>query len=255
MSFWHRKGSELERLEYSPEADITNPTPYSAIHVLHQGHLESVLLNDLTSRGIAVDRPVQYLNYSNSDNSEYPLKVHLKHHNTGVIEEILVKYVIGGDGAASTVRSTLGIKSSIHQTADTWAVADVSAATDFPDALRRCAIRTEEGSAMLIPSGGGDAMRIYTLLNPGEVSNLSASKYEGRNVHPTNDLTVIEVLNQRIQKLLHPYRLCITSVEWVSMYRIAQRASDSFCDPSNRIFIVGDACHTHSPKAGQGIGR
>ena len=48
---------------------------------------------------------------------------------------------------------------------------------------------------------------------------------------------------------------------WWSAYEIGQRVCDAFDnvadenrgDQTPRIFIAGDACHTHSPKAGQGM--
>ena len=50
-------------------------------------------------------------------------------------------------------------------------------------------------------------------------------------------------------------------VAWWSVYEIGQRLTDKFDDvPEDeidtrlpRVFIAGDACHTHSPKAGQGM--
>ena len=50
-------------------------------------------------------------------------------------------------------------------------------------------------------------------------------------------------------------------VAWWSVYEIGQRLTDKFDDvPAAevatrlpRVFIAGDACHTHSPKAGQGM--
>ena len=50
-------------------------------------------------------------------------------------------------------------------------------------------------------------------------------------------------------------------VAWWSVYEIGQRLTDKFDDVPEeevatrlpRVFIAGDACHTHSPKAGQGM--
>ena len=168
-----------------------------------------------------------------------------------MVEEVPVKHLLGCDGRRSTVRKSLKIESSVHQTSDSWAVTDVFAATNFPDARRRCAIRTNEGSMMIIPNTN-NGMRLYTLLTEDEVSELSASKYEGKGCELTNDKTVIGILTDRAKSLLHPFKIGIKEVEWVSMYHIAQRIADSFCDVDDRVFILGDACHTHSPKAAQG---
>lgn len=45
----------------------------------------------------------------------------------------------------------------------------------------------------------------------------------------------------------------MTDLSWFTGYQIGQRVSPTFSKHSNRVFIAGDACHTHSPKAGQGM--
>lgn len=63
------------------------------------------------------------------------------------------------------------------------------------------------------------------------------------------------------QRILRPYTLDVKEVAWWSVYEIGQRLTDKFDDVSEaevetrrpRVFIAGDACHTHSPKAGQGM--
>jgi phenol 2-monooxygenase (NADPH) len=53
----------------------------------------------------------------------------------------------------------------------------------------------------------------------------------------------------------------VKEIPWWSVYEIGQRLCDKFDDvPAEeveqrfpRVFIAGDACHTHSPKAGQGM--
>jgi hypothetical protein len=63
------------------------------------------------------------------------------------------------------------------------------------------------------------------------------------------------------QRILSPYSLDVKEVAWWSVYEIGQRICDRFDDVSDdaagtrlpHVFIAGDACHTHSPKAGQGM--
>lgn len=58
---------------------------------------------------------------------------------------------------------------------------------------------------------------------------------------------------------MHPYTLEVKDVAWYSVYEVAHRLTDHFDDASDqsgrspRVFITGDACHTHSAKAGQGM--
>ncbi|KAM0804286.1 FAD binding domain-containing protein [Usnea florida] len=250
-SFWSGTKSGITR-KTSPEAEVINATPYPYVVIMHQGHTETMFIEDLTSRGILVDRPVAYIDHTNGGKGEYPLKARLKDWISGMTEEIPVKYILGCDGAGSAVRQQLSIGSSVHHTNDSWAVADVHCKTNFPDVGRRCTVRTEHGSLMLIPYAD-DRARLYTLLNKEEHEALLQSKYDGKGEKHTNNQTVIGVLKRRVDLLLKPYVLEITEVEWVSMYQIAQRISSSFAKEDDRVFILGDACHTHSPKAAQGM--
>ena len=59
----------------------------------------------------------------------------------------------------------------------------------------------------------------------------------------------------------HPHTFDVKEVPWWSVYEIGQGQCDRFDDvePEHtatrlpRVFIAGDACHIHSPKAGQGM--
>jgi phenol 2-monooxygenase len=64
----------------------------------------------------------------------------------------------------------------------------------------------------------------------------------------------------QIGKVFAPYELSVklgTKIEWMSTYEVGQRVAEQFAvydsDGLARAFLVGDACHTHSPKLGQGM--
>lgn len=57
----------------------------------------------------------------------------------------------------------------------------------------------------------------------------------------------------RIRKILAPYWLDFDICDWWSSYRIKQQIATHFSGSLNRVFLAGDAIHTHSPKAGQGL--
>lgn len=251
-SFWLGTKSGLRRSEKSPEKEIIHATPYQFMTCMHQGHTETIFSEDLASRGISVDRPLEYIDHTNSGSGEYPLKARLKNWISGMTEEISVKYILGCDGAKSAVRNQVAVESAIHQTNDSWAVADIYVKTDFPDIRRRCNIRTEEGSIMLIP-WKNNGTRLYTLLNKEEDEILRQSKYDGIGEKRTNDETVLGIVTKRAKSILKPFTFDIVKVDWISRYVIAQRISNSFAEEGDRVFILGDACHTHSPKAAQGM--
>ena len=128
---------------------------------------------------------------------------------------------------------------------------DVLAVTDFPDIRCKCLIQSaHEGNILVIPREGGYLVRLYVELAKLEIGERVGS----RNV-------TVEELIAKAQRILHPYKFEAKEVPWWSVYEIGQRLTDKFDDvPEEEIatrlpsvFIAGDACHTHSPKAGQGM--
>jgi len=167
----------------------------------------------------------------------------------GTRETINARYVVGCDGARSRVRRALGVRLRGEAANVAWGVMDVLAVTDFPDIRFKSAIQSEaEGSLLIIPREGGYLVRLYIELDRLNPDERVADR----------DITADHVI-AAAQRILHPYMLDVKEVAWWSVYEIAQRISDSFSDVPNgsaqspRVFIAGDACHTHSPKAGQGM--
>ncbi|OKL56262.1 hypothetical protein UA08_08502 [Talaromyces atroroseus] len=62
----------------------------------------------------------------------------------------------------------------------------------------------------------------------------------------------LEDLQHTAKNILSQYDVDFTDTIWWSAYPIGQRHADSFHE-DYRVFLAGDACHTHSPKAGQGM--
>ena len=74
------------------------------------------------------------------------------------------------------------------------------------------------------------------------------------------ELTIDHII-AAARRIMRPYTLDVKEVVWWSLYEIGHRLTDRFDDVptgevarrSPRVFTAGDACHTHSPKAGQGM--
>lgn len=181
---------------------------------------------------------------------EYPVTVTLKHtdgEKAGQEQTIKAKYVVGCDGARSAVRESIGRKLVGDQAFHAWGVMDVLANTDFPDIRTKCAIQSTHGSILLIPREGGFLFRMYVDL--GEVP--ADNNGEIRK-------TTIEQIIAKANEILHPYTVDVKDVPWHSVYEVGHRVTDKFDDVNDdtttpRVFIAGDACHTHSAKAGQGM--
>ena len=193
-----------------------------------------------------------------TEDADHPIRATLQATSQGcekgvpaLNETIRARYVVGCDGAHSRVRKALGHVLRGEAARQLWGVMDVLAVTDFPDFRLKCAIQSAaSGSLLLIPREGGFLVRMYIELD------------ELRGEERANDRGVApDVLIARASAVLAPYKLDVRQVAWWSAYEIGQRVCDSFDDVPDaeretrtpRIFIAGDACHTHSPKAGQGM--
>ena len=189
-----------------------------------------------------------------SNAQSHPVKVRfesMEGARQGQIETIKARYVVGCDGARSMVRQSLGRALKGDSASQAWGVMDVLAVTDFPDIRLKALIQSaDEGSIVLIPREGGYLVRLYV-----ELDKLKADeRVSSRNI-------TIERLIAAAQRIFHPYTLDVKEVAWWSVYEIGQRLCDKFDDVAEsevatrlpRVFIAGDACHTHSPKAGQGM--
>jgi phenol 2-monooxygenase (NADPH) len=184
-----------------------------------------------------------------------PVTVTLRHvrdgQETGGTSTVRARYVVGCDGARSGVRTAIGRELVGDPMNSSWGVMDVLAVTDFPDIrLKSAILSANQGNLLIIPREGGYLVRLYIELD----------QVADREMLDTRSVTP-EKLAEVANRVLHPYTLDVRDVGWWSVYEIGQRLCDKFDDVpagetgtrSPRVFIAGDACHTHSAKAGQGM--
>lgn len=187
------------------------------------------------------------------DATDHPVSATLEHtapEKQGQVETIRANYVVGCDGARSNVRRAIGGKlhgDSAHQA---WGVIDVLAVTDFPDIRMKSIIQSEAGNILVLPREGGYLVRLYVELDKLDETERVADRGLG-----VDDIIV------KAKAILQPHSFDVKEVVWWSIYEIGHRLTDRFDDvldeersaSSPRVFTAGDACHTHSPKAGQGM--
>lgn len=170
---------------------------------------------------------------------------------TDARKTVRAKYVVGCDGARSKVREAIGAVPRGDFANHAWGVVDILAVTDFPDIRLKAAIQSkDEGNILLIPREGGYLVRLYVDMGEIDPDNREAFR-----------LHIQESVIATAQRVLRPYTLDVRDVVWFAVYQVGQRVTDRFDDvPANevgsrlpRVFIAGDACHTHSAKAGQGM--
>jgi phenol 2-monooxygenase (NADPH) len=229
--------------------------------ILNQARVHDLLLDVMrrSASRLSPDYSRRLVDLSVDHNAEksgdpYPVSVVLERTDSsqgGQAETVRARYVVGCDGARSMVRTLLGLALEGDSANKAWGVMDVLAVTDFPDVRMKTVIQSAQaGSLLIIPREGGYMARLYI-----ELEKLNGDeRVANKNITSEN-------LIGFAQKILHPYRLDVKEVVWWSVYEIGQRLCDKFDDvlPSEEatraphVFIAGDACHTHSPKAGQGM--
>ncbi|PYI14596.1 hypothetical protein BO99DRAFT_394303 [Aspergillus violaceofuscus CBS 115571] len=217
-------------------------TRYPFTTLVHQGKIERVFLDEIQKAGTTVDRPWTIVGFKNDGLDEtYPVEVQLKCIDTNVIKTVRSKYLFSGEGARSFVRQELGIQ--IHHKdpiSYVWGVMDGVVRTNFPDIETKCTIHSDAGSIMVIPRED-NMVRLYVQI---------ASSTDP-DFNPRKTATAEEV-QETAKKILKPYWVEWDRVEWYSVYPIGQGISERYT-LDERVFMGGDACHTHSPKAGQGM--
>ena len=202
----------------------------------HMRNSPSRLRVDYGHEAIAVQAPTS---------DDEPVLVTLRR-GDGTEVSVRARYVVGCDGAHSTVRQSIGRVAQGYGADKAWGVMDLLAVTDFPDIRLKATIQSGDGgNILLIPREGGYLVRLYV-----DMGEIAADAW----------LTKDDVIEQA-QRVLAPYTLDVREVAWYSVYRVGHRVTDKFDDVDEdkvgtrgpRVFIAGDACHTHTAKAGQGM--
>ncbi|GAA6192803.1 FAD-dependent monooxygenase [Phaeobacter sp. NW0010-22] len=254
VSFWRPgpDGVPLSRADRTQDVeDDLSEMPHIILSQarIHDFYLE-VMANSPSRLIPDYDR--ELVSFTRDDTQAYPIEATFKCLAAdGGPETIRAKYLVGCDGARSKVRSGMGLELKGASARQLWGVMDVLPRTSFPDIRLKCAIQSvDQGSILIIPREGGYMVRLYIELDALKENERAADRG-----------VTADQLVDKARKILSPFQFEAAQVAWWSAYEIGQRVCDSFDDVSQdvggvaepRVFIAGDACHTHSPKAGQGM--
>jgi len=248
--FWGPDDSDPSRIVRTGRVLDTEEGLSEMPHVIvNQARLQEYLLEKMrkSPSRLEPDYGFEFVTLEVDPAVDYPVLVTLR--RDGEEFQLRAKYVVGCDGARSGVRTAIGRRLHGDVANHAWGVLDVLAATDYPDWRLKSLIQSAQaGNLLLIPREGGNLVRLYVDL--GEVTDRAAVK------QITSDQVIATA-----QRVLSPYTLDVREIAWFSVYEVGQRLTDRFDDvPAAEVdtrlphvFIAGDACHTHSAKAGQGM--
>ena len=257
--FWRPSPQDRSRIVRTGRIEDTEDGLSEMPHVIvNQARLQQYLLDYMrkSPTRLETNYGLEFVTLKIEAEGEHPVIVTLRDVAAGSERSVRAKYVVGCDGARSAVRDAIGAVPSGDFANHAWGVVDMLATTDFPDIRLKAAIQSaDEGNILLIPREGGYLVRLYVDL--GEIDPNKRDAF--RDQHTQDSVIAIA------QRVLRPYTLDVKSVVWFAVYQVGQRVTDRFDDvPADqaaavgaarlpRVFIAGDACHTHSAKAGQGM--
>ncbi|KAJ9654488.1 hypothetical protein H2198_006497 [Neophaeococcomyces mojaviensis] len=243
VAFWDpAPGGKIVRTGTYPSCPSFIDARYPFTALLHQGLIERVMIDDLAKTDTHIERPATITRFeTNNADPNYPVEVDLKNLDSNVTTTYRAKYLFSGEGARSFVREQLKVQIRHKDPISyVWGVMDGVLRTNFPDIKMKCTIHSEHGSIMVIPREN-NMVRLY----------IQIASSTDPDFNPRKTATVEEV-QHAAQKIFQPYTCDWDKVEWYSVYPIGQGLADKYT-LDHRVFMGGDVCHTHSPKAGQGM--
>ncbi|KAI0938694.1 hypothetical protein AcW1_001642 [Taiwanofungus camphoratus] len=185
----------------------------------------------------AVQAPARLLNFSVDKSSVHPVTAILD--VGGRHMQVHCKYLVGADGSRSITRtlSQIGFPGSLSS--HKWVRLDAVVETNLP-ASRGPAVAIESaeyGNVLWLPISNGRT-RI------GFVCKDEVYGEDGKGV-------TAEIIMKEAKKALLPNTLTFVKLDWWTVYAIGQRVAEKFKD--GPVILAGDAAHTHSSGAGQGM--
>lgn len=206
-------------------------SPYPFALMIPQHETERVLAECAAARNVAVERGVEIRDLSADADG---VTVQLQHAGAGA-EELRCQWLIGCDGAHSTVRRRLGIDFAGTPEANDWMLADVHVSGAMPtDELR--IYWHAEGLLAVFPIIPGRC-RIVADVGPAATAEKAP------------DPSLADV--QRVVDTRGPAGLTLYDPLWLASFRINERKVADY--RRGRVFLAGDAAHIHSPAGGQGM--
>jgi 2-polyprenyl-6-methoxyphenol hydroxylase-like FAD-dependent oxidoreductase len=201
-------------------------TPYPFALMVPQSETERLLEEQLNTRAVRVERGVELVKFTASEDGV----VSTLRHPDGREETVESSWLMGCDGAHSTVRHGLGMEFTGDTLPSDWILGDVHL-SGVPNPGEVSVAWHAEGVLILFPIRGTR----YRVIADG-------SALEG---DPTLE-DIQAVLDQR-----GPGGIQASDAIWLSAFHINERKVANY--RSGCVFLAGDAAHVHSPAGGQGM--
>ncbi|MCJ1468242.1 hypothetical protein MMC07_006870 [Pseudocyphellaria aurata] len=232
---------------------------YRGIHIITQGQIERIYIRDLLRHQILVERCafIDGFEVQNDSSTMHPVRATIKNTKTGRTDVVRAKFLVGADGAASSIRKQLKIPFDGISTDIFWAIMDCKFDTDHPYFTTfGVVMNSEHGGCIIVPREDGytrqvkyhevNAERAQTLTRKIHADPCSPTSGETGGRVDDHAMTVEEVLEQT-NKIFAPWTVRFAApLSWFAVWKISERVARSFSSPDLRVHLGGDAAHIHS---------
>jgi 2-polyprenyl-6-methoxyphenol hydroxylase-like FAD-dependent oxidoreductase len=221
-------------------------TRFPFILFVSQAETEAMLGEHLASRGVAIERGVELSDFAMDDHGvDAVLRF-----GDGHDERIRTKYLVGCDGAHSTVRRRAGIPFEGDAYLQDFMLGDVEAdashgSTLEPDTLHSFGGRN--GVAMFFPLGRPATWRVIAMSGSAARNHPPPGHSQDESI--AGDLSLREL--QLVVDGATGGCVALRDPVWLSHFRLHHRQAARYRE--NRVFLAGDAGHIHSPVGAQGM--
>ena len=206
------------------------PSGYPFMLSLPQCDTESILEQRLNQLGVFVTRSTELLDLN--QNQDY-VTATIKNASEQTIKENFA-YVVGADGFHSKVRKLCAIPFDGAQYEESWLLAETYLSRDFPSDEANVIISNNSNLAV-VP------------MPDGKIRVTGPDTSSKRDI---NDVD-LSVFNAALKEMGTLENIEYREPEQVTRFRVHRRLARSY--RKNRVFLVGDAAHVHSPGGGQGL--
>ncbi len=203
-------------------------TRYAFLLSVSQAETEAALAAWLERHGGKVEREVELESFVQTENQVVAV---LK--TPSGAETVHARFIVGCDGARSTVRKSLGLGFTGSTYDERFLLADVCIKWDEP-ADELSSFFAEDGLIAVFPMRGG-RVRVIGTCEPGDTSDEAPTLAH-----------VTDVIRRRSGRTLE-----LSDPAWLARFRIHCRQVERYRE--GRAFLAGDAAHIHSPAGGQGM--
>ena len=230
-------GERVGEIELALPADV----PFTFVG-LPQYDTERILRQELTSRGVSIERGVRLTGFVQDADGV-----------TATLDDgrtLRSAYLVGADGAHSIVRKTLGLTFEGAAFEEQYMLGDVEVDWSLPAGYTvRCMHQTDDtvdDLLVCVPLPGRGRYRM-SMLVPPELSIPPGGVQHGFGDGRQPELHHIQEVLDR----LSPEPTTARNLRWASVFRISHRIVDSY--GRGRVFVAGDAAHIHPPTGAQGM--